>query len=78
MDTAPDLRAPAAAGFLAGVLYGWRKGANPGALDNMVQSPYTYTDDGAHVSLTFADGATFSITCVCTSPGTDTGSGDDE
>jgi hypothetical protein len=51
--------------MLAGVLAGWRRDANPGALDDMVESPTEYAHNTAAVTLTFADGATFVLTCLC-------------
>jgi hypothetical protein len=57
----------AAAGLLAGILAGWRADANPGALDDMTESPPTYTDTGAYVTLLFANGETFVLRCTLVS-----------
>jgi hypothetical protein len=61
------LRGAAAAGMLSGILAGWRRDANPGALDDMVESPTWYPLDAAALTLTFADGSTFVLTCHCVS-----------
>lgn len=53
----------AAAGTLSGILAAYRRAANPGALDDMVESPTIYTPTSASVTLIFADGATFRLTC---------------
>jgi hypothetical protein len=60
-----DLRGAAAAGMLAGILAGWKRDANPGALDDMVESSAWYGRDAAALTLTFADGSTFVLTCRC-------------
>lgn len=58
----------AAAGMLAGILDGWRRQANPGALDDMTQSPTTYGRTWAMTTLLFADGDAFVLTCACVDP----------
>lgn len=63
----------AAAGMLAGILAGWRHDANPGSLDDLVQSPTEYGPTSASVELVFGglpghpEKSAFRLTCECLS-----------
>lgn len=72
-----DVRGAAAAGMLDGILGGWKRDANPGALDDMVEAPGLTEGPCTWTSLTFADGATFVLSCECVAEATSEG-GDDE
>jgi hypothetical protein len=58
----------AAAGLLDGILAAWKQSANPGALDDMTESPHTYTTRGASVTLLFANGEAFVLRCTRVDP----------
>jgi hypothetical protein len=72
-----DTRSAAAAGMLGGILAGWKRDANPGALDDMVESPMWFADDSATLTLTFGDGCTVVLSCRCVAESTWGGSSHD-